>query len=137
MATKKTNNTKDKEIVETQVEECGIRSKKLIWTEVIVCFASVILYVISMFMCSYAMEELDMVTVPVILIIVSTIMFLTVCFTCFSVEYKLGYHVCKNCQHKHVPTFIKALCAPHIGWTRYLKCPKCNKWSWQKKVFKK
>ena len=36
-----------------------------------------------------------------------------------------------------VPTYKQALGAMHRGTTRYLKCPKCNKRSWCKKVIKK
>ena len=36
-----------------------------------------------------------------------------------------------------VPTYAQALNAMHMGTTRYLKCPKCNKRTWCKKVWKK
>ena len=36
-----------------------------------------------------------------------------------------------------VPTYWQANLAPHIGRTRYMKCPACGKWSYQKKVLTK
>ena len=46
-------------------------------------------------------------------------------------------HKCKNCGNEIVPTYLQALSAMHCGTTRYLKCPKCGKRTWCKKVFKK
>ncbi len=36
-----------------------------------------------------------------------------------------------------IPTFGSVLWAPHMGRTRYMKCPKCGKTTWNKKVLKK
>ncbi len=52
------------------------------------------------------------------------------------IEQKAGLYECKKCGHKHVPTYTSVFMAMHYGRTRYMKCPKCNKWSWQKKVLK-
>lgn len=58
---------------------------------------------------------------------------------CFSmrIEQIAGYYQCKICGHKYVPTFKAVNLAMHIGRTRYMKCPECHKWSWQKKVISK
>ena len=53
------------------------------------------------------------------------------------IEQVAGYYECQKCNHKHVPTFKSTLLAMHLGRTRYLKCPHCQKRSWQKKVIKK
>jgi len=53
------------------------------------------------------------------------------------IEQLAGYYECKKCGHKYVPTFRAVNLAPHMGRTRYMKCPKCNKKSWQKKVISK
>lgn len=133
MATK--NSEEKKEMVNSS--NAKINYKKLFWSEMIVCLASVILYILAMYMCAYAIEELDIVIVPVIIIIVSTVLFLIICFTCLYFEHTIGAsHVCAKCQHQHVPTFNQLCWTPHIGWIRYLRCPKCGKLSWQKKVFK-
>ena len=65
------------------------------------------------------------------------IVFLIPCFYALMLEVSVGAYKCKNCGHEIVPTYSKALNAMHMGTTRYLKCPKCNKHSWCKKVFKK
>lgn len=58
-------------------------------------------------------------------------------FFALRIEQTAGYYECKKCGHKHVPTYNQVLWAMHFGRTRYMKCPECNKWSWQKKVISK
>ena len=50
------------------------------------------------------------------------------------IEQIAGYYECKHCKNRYVPTYKAVNLAPHIGRTRYMKCPKCGKRSWQKKV---
>ena len=70
-------------------------------------------------------------------IIASCIIFLTPCFYALKLEIGIGAYKCKKCGHEIVPTYTQALNAMHLGTTRYLKCPNCNKRSWCKKVIKK
>ncbi len=65
------------------------------------------------------------------------IVFLIPCFYALKLEVSVGAYKCKNCGHEIVPTYSEALWAMHRGTTRYLKCPKCNKNTWCKKVLKK
>ena len=53
------------------------------------------------------------------------------------IEQIAGYYECKHCGHKYVPTQGAMYSAMHMGRTRYMKCPKCGKWSWQKKRINK
>ena len=65
------------------------------------------------------------------------IVFLIPCFYALKLEVSVGAYKCKQCGHDVVPTYKEALNAMHMGTTRYLKCPKCNKRTWCKKVLKK
>ena len=58
-------------------------------------------------------------------------------FMCLKIEQVAGYYQCKLCNHKYVPTYKAMVGAMHMGRTRYMKCPACNKRSWQKKVISK
>ena len=50
------------------------------------------------------------------------------------IEQVAGFYECQHCHHKYIPSY-KAVCfSMHFGRTRYMKCPKCHKKSWQKKV---
>ena len=71
------------------------------------------------------------------IIVVATILLIIAGFIALKFEVDAGYYECKNCHHRHIPTFKQALIAPHMSTTRYLRCPKCNKRSWSKKVLTK
>ena len=53
------------------------------------------------------------------------------------IEQIAGYYKCDKCNHKYIPSYFGVFMAMHFGRTRYLKCPKCNKCSWHKKVISK
>ena len=55
-------------------------------------------------------------------------------FFAVKIEQVAGYYECKECGHRYVPTYKAVNLAAHIGRTRYMRCPECNKKSWQKKV---
>ena len=50
------------------------------------------------------------------------------------IEQTAGYYECKKCNHKYVPTYKSVFVAMHVNRTRYMKCPKCKKYSWNKKI---
>ena len=50
------------------------------------------------------------------------------------IEQVAGYYECRECGHRYVPSYKAVNLAMHMGRTRYMKCPKCGKKSWQKKV---
>ena len=53
------------------------------------------------------------------------------------IETDAGFYECQHCHHKYVPTYKQVLCSAHMGRTRKMKCPKCNKKSWQRKTINK
>ena len=71
------------------------------------------------------------------LIVFGFVLFLAGCFYALRMEQVAGYYECRKCKHRYVPNFSSVLWAMHMGRTRYMKCPKCGKKSWQKKVLTK
>ena len=71
------------------------------------------------------------------IICVSTIIFVIAGFIALKFEVEAGYYECKKCHHKFIPTYKEVMIAAHMSTTRYLKCPKCHKRSWAKKVLSK
>lgn len=65
------------------------------------------------------------------------IVFLISMFFALRIEQVAGYYECSDCHHKFVPTYKQVLWAQHINRTRKMKCPKCNKKTWCKKVVSK
>ena len=53
------------------------------------------------------------------------------------IEQTAGYYECQHCHHKYVPSYSSVLWTMHFGRTRLLKCPKCGKWTWNKKTISK
>ncbi len=53
------------------------------------------------------------------------------------IEQKAGYYECAECGHRHIPQYGSVFFAMHVNRTRLMRCPKCGKMSWQKKVISK
>ena len=73
----------------------------------------------------------------VLLIAGGIIVFLIAMFFALRIEQVAGYYKCAKCNHTYVPKYNSVFMAMHMGRTRYMKCPKCGKRSWQKKVISK
>ena len=71
------------------------------------------------------------------LIVLGFVMFLAGCFYAVRIEQVAGYYECKECGNRYIPTYKAVNMAPHMGRTRYMRCPECNKKTWQKKVLTK
>ncbi len=67
---------------------------------------------------------------------ISTIIFIVIGFIALKFEVDSGYYECKNCHDKFVPSYKEVVWSFHMATARYLKCPKCNKKTWTKKVLK-
>ncbi len=65
------------------------------------------------------------------------LMIFAVAFIAVGIEQKAGYYECQKCYDRHIPTYWQTNLAPHFGRKRYMKCPACGKWSYQKKVLTK
>ncbi len=108
--------------------------KRLLSLEVVICVISTVYLLSIIFIASYLdMEE----RLRLVLIFGGLIPFIvSMCFA-LKIEQVAGYYECKECKHKYVPTYKAVNLAPHMGRTRYMKCPECGKKSWQKKVITK
>ena len=73
----------------------------------------------------------------IVLIAISFVLIFVMCFFLVRIEQVAGYYECKHCHHRYVPTYKQVNLAMHMGRTRYMKCPKCGKKSWQRKVISK
>ena len=94
----------------------------------VVCVA--IMFVLIMIAALAPMEDWLRIT----LIVIGMLPLLIVCPFLLRIEQVAGYYECQHCKHRYVPTFKAVNMAPHMGRTRYTRCPECGKKSWQKKV---
>lgn len=108
--------------------------KRILTMEIAMGVASIIIFLILV-MTASLIEIQDWVRL--LIIIPSTIFIFIVCLLLLRIEQTAGYYECQKCHYKYVPTYSSLLFAMHINRTRYMRCPKCNKKSWQKKVISK
>ena len=108
--------------------------KRLLTMEIVIGVLSCLMLFVLIFVASLV-EMADWLRI--LLIIIGFIAFLIAMFFAIKIEQTAGYYECAKCHHKYIPTYSSVLWAMHIGRTRYMKCPKCNQRSWQKKVISK
>ena len=71
------------------------------------------------------------------LIIVSVILFIIPCMIALKFKAETGYYECKNCQYMFVPNYKEIAVLMQTPTRRLLKCTKCGKWTWCKKLTKR
>jgi len=127
------NNQKNEQLLLDMAKEIE-RKNKTIWTAMwAIMTVSIIGLLAGVLIAALLIPEGVWQVVAVLGICV---VFLIPCFYALKLEVSVGAYKCKNCGHEIVPTYTQALNAMHMGTTRYLKCPKCEKRSWCKKVLK-
>ena len=128
------NNQKNEQLLLDMAKELE-RKNKTIWVSMwVIIIVSMIALLAGVLIAAFLIPEGVWQLVTIIGICV---VFLIPCFYALKLEVSVGAYKCKSCGHEIVPTYSEALWAMHMGFTRYLKCPKCNKRTWCKKVFKK
>ena len=105
--------------------------KRLLFTEIIIGSIVTISFLLMIFLSIFAIENIVWKTIT---IIVGIVIFIIGIGCSLLIEQKAGYYQCDNCKYKYIPTYKQVLFAMHSGRTRYMKCPKCHKKTWNKKV---
>lgn len=129
-------NDNEKKLEENLLEITKLKEEKdkqLLALEWVIGYTAIISFLIFIFIASYI--EMD-IWVRILLIAFAIIIFGVGAFFALRIEQIAGYYECNKCHNKYIPKYSSVFLAMHIGRTRYLKCPKCNKKSWNKKVIK-
>ena len=125
---------KSEELLLELTKQDELKNKKLMASMWTILITNTIFYIGILFLATSILEEGILLGT---IICVSTIVFVIAGFIALKFEVDAGYYECKKCNHKFVPTYTEVLWSMHMGTTRYLKCPKCDKRSWSKKVMSK
>ena len=134
MISMENKNEKQEQLLLDMAKEAEEKNK-IIWTSMwVIMGVSMTALFAGIFISAFLIPE---GIVQLVAILGICILFLIPCFYALKLEVSVGAYKCKNCGHEIVPTYSEALWAMHRGTTRYLKCPKCNKRTWCKKVLKK
>ena len=128
------NNQKNEQLLLDMAKELE-KKNKTIWSSMwAIMIVSITALVAGIFIVAFSVPEGPLQLVAMIAICV---VFLIPCFYALKLEVSVGAYKCKNCGCEIVPTYKEAMMAMHRGTTRHLKCSKCNKHTWCKKVINK
>ena len=108
--------------------------KRLLAMEIVIGLLSSVLLFVLVFVASFV-EMADWLRI--LLIIIGFVPFIVGIIFAIRIEQVAGYYECQKCHHKYIPTYSSVLWSMHINRTRYMRCPKCNQKSWQKKIISK
>lgn len=134
MISMENKNEKQEQILLDMAKEVEEKNK-IIWTSMwVIMIVAMISLFAGVFLVAFLVPE---GTWQLIAILGICVVFLLPCFYALKLEVSVGHYKCKKCGEEIIPTYSEALWAMHSGTTRYLKCPKCNKRTWCKKVIKK
>ena len=111
-----------------------MQNKKMMMYELVIGSLSSITFLILMFTLFFVVEN---IIARVILFVLAFLILIIGISFALKIETETGYYECKICHNKYIPKYSQVYFAMHYGTTRYLKCPKCNKRSWNKKVLTK
>ena len=116
------------------VKQKEAADKRLLSLEIFIgVLVSIILFTFILIASLVQMED----WLRAVLIVIGVILFLAGMVYALRIEQVAGYYQCAKCGHRYVPKYVSVFFAMHINRTRYMKCPKCHKKSWQKKVLSK
>jgi len=108
--------------------------KKLLRAEILIGILSLLPFFISLVIIEFVpMEE----WLGTVITLTSIIPLLLATPFMLKIEQIAGYYECGKCGHRYVPEYKSVFVSRHIGRTRIMRCPKCNKKSWNKKVLTK
>ena len=127
-------NEKAEELLIEMKKQKEEADKKMLKLEYVIGYLSSITFMILIFVASFIEME---TWIRIALIIFGIITFGVGMHYCLKIEQTAGYYECSKCHNKYVPEYKSVFLAMHMGRTIYMKCPKCGKKSWNKKVLKK
>ena len=108
--------------------------KHLLTLEIVLGYMSTLIFLMLIFFSLYSQVQLYW---KIIASVFGLFNFIVGVHFCLKIEKEAGLYQCAYCQHKYIPTYKQVLWSIHTGRTRYMKCPKCAKRSWNKKVIKR
>ena len=127
-------NEKAEKALLAMVKKEEMQNKKLMMYENVIGFGSTLSFLIQVLVAVFFVKN----TTAQILLFILAFAFLIVGVSfALKIEAETGYYECQKCHNKYVPKYSSVYFAMHLGTTRYMKCPKCGKKSWQKKVMSK
>lgn len=127
----KNYNEKAEETIIALQKEKESADRDMLKIESVIGYMASITFIVLIFVASFI--EMHPI-IRVLLIAFGSVVFAIGVAYALKIEQKAGYYECAKCNYKYVPTYKSVFFAMHKGRTRYMKCPKCGKMSWSKKI---
>ena len=124
------NERTEKNLIE-MVRQKEAADRRLLKTEIVIVALSM-LFLASMIVIAALIPMENWI--KYLLMGIGLLQLIAVAAFAFRIEQKAGYYECAECGHRYVPSYAAVFFSPHMNRTKYMKCPKCGKKSWQKKV---
>ncbi len=105
--------------------------KRILFIEIIMGSIITVSFLLMIFLSIFTIEN---IVWKIMTVITGIVIFIIGIGSCLLIEQKVGYYQCGNCKNKYIPSYKQVLFAMHSGRTRYMRCPKCNKRTWNKKI---
>ena len=105
-------------------------NKKFLMYEFVIVYIALFSFITLILAAEYAVEDVMWQTIMISLAVIELIV---ACLFGIKIEAEAGFYECGKCGHRYVPKYSSVLWAMHCGRTRYMRCPKCEEKSWQKK----
>lgn len=127
------NKEMEKNLIET-IKQKEESDKRLLRIEIVM---GVILIFVMLVLCMVASFVQMPEWLRIVLILIGLVPVIIATPFMIKIEQTAGYYECQNCGNRYVPKYSSVFMAAHIGTTRHMRCPKCHKKNWQKKVISK
>ena len=112
----------------------AVKNRALLSLECVIALSATVTYLVMLFAAIFAVENIWW---RMALILVGGAFLVVGIVWALRVEHDAGYYECPHCQYRYVPTMKAVVLAPHIGRDRRMKCPRCGKKGYHKKVLTK
>lgn len=126
---------KAEENMVNMIKEREENKKKAILTIITGTISTVAFITLIMVVCVYA--EVMALPVKIILVCIACGIFALGLIAAMEGERTVGYYKCKACGELFIPTFGEYVFGMHMLATRHLRCSKCGRKTWCKKVLSK
>ena len=127
-------NERTEQLLMEMVKKEEISNKRFLMYETVIGLFSTVILLSSIVVASFVQMQMYF---RISLIAFGCAIFLTGIIFALKIETDAGYYECRHCGNRYIPKFRSVFFAMHYGRSRYLKCPKCHKHSWNKKVISK
>jgi transcriptional regulator with XRE-family HTH domain len=126
---------KNEELLIEMAKQEEQKNKRLMLDMWVLTISALIFYLGIITLASLTLEDGPVLG---IVVCISTILFVCVAFYGLKLETSAGYYECQKCHYRFKEDhYFKAMITPHIGTSRFFKCPNCGMRSFAKKVMTK